>query len=251
MKIISWNINGLRAVLKKGFTDFVEKEKPDIISLQEIKVLPEQIPDFKLDGYQLFWNPAQKKGYSGTAIFSKINPLNSAKGIGIDEYDSEGRLIINEYDGFYLANTYVPNSQRGLARLDFRLKWDKYLRTYLAGLDQKKPVILCGDLNVAHKEIDLANPQINRDNAGFTKQERDNFTELLNSGFIDTFRHFCDQPNRYTWWSNYYGARSRNIGWRIDYFVISNKIISDIETSQIHADVHGSDHCPISLEIKD
>lgn len=251
MKIISWNVNGFRAVLKKGFTDFIDSEKPEIICLQEIKVLPEQLENFELKGYHLFWNPAKKKGYSGTSIFTKIKPSSSNLGIGIDEYDDEGRLIVNEYDDFYLANAYVPNAQRELARLPFRLKWDGYLRNYLLGLSKKKAVILCGDLNVAHKEIDLTNPRSNRQNAGFTDQERQSFDQLLNAGFVDTFRHFCQQPNRYTWWSYYHDARKKNFGWRIDYFLTSNNIISNIESSRIHADIHGSDHCPIALEIKD
>jgi len=251
MKIVSWNVNGLRAILKKGFIDFIENENPEIICLQETKVLPEQIPDFKLDGYQLFWNPAKKKGYSGTAIFSKIKSKNQQIGLGIDDYDDEGRLILNEYETFNLVNVYAPNSQRGLTRLNFRLKWDEYLRKYLTNLSKQKPVLLCGDLNVAHKEIDLANPQINRQNAGFTDQERQSFNELLKVGFVDTFRYFCELPHRYTWWSYFNNARARNIGWRIDAFIASDTMMPNIKSAHIYADIHGSDHCPVGIEIKD
>lgn len=250
MKLISWNVNGFRAILKKGFLDFVEKEKADVICLQETKVLPEQLEEnFKIGDYQLVINPAKKKGYSGTAILTKSKPINITFGIGDPIHDDEGRVITAEFPNYYLVTAYIPNSQRGLLRLNYRMLWDVAFREYLIKLQIKKPIILCGDLNVAHQDIDIANPAANRSNPGFTDSERENFTKLLNSGLVDSFRHFTKQPHRYTWWSNFAGARAKNIGWRIDYHLVSASLMSRVESSRILADVHGSDHCPVSLEL--
>lgn len=251
MKIISWNVNGLRAVYTKGFDEFLKSENPDIICLQEIKMQKEQkTDDFDFDGYFEYWNSAEKKGYSGTLILTKNEPLSVAYGIGIEDHDNEGRVITAEFDGFYLVNCYTPNSQSELARLDYRMNWEDNFRNYLKTLDNKKPVILCGDLNVAHNEIDLKNPKTNRKNAGFTDEERNKMTELLNSGFIDTYRYFYpDKEGEYSWWSYRFKAREKNAGWRIDYFIVSERFIDNIKTSKILTDIFGSDHCPVMIEI--
>ena len=249
MKLISWNVNGIRAVLKKGFLDFVEKEKPDVLCLQEIKAHPEQV-DAILEGYKHhYWNPAQRNGYSGTAIFSKEKILSFQNGIGIKEYDDEGRVLTVELNDFYLVDVYNPNSKRGLTRLEYRRKWNKALLNYLKKLEGKKPVIACGDFNVAHKEIDIANPSINHDSPGFTDEEREDFDSLLNTGFVDTFREFDKSPGKYTWWTYMFHAREKNIGWRIDYFIASKALMSRIKNSFILPKVMGSDHCPIVLEL--
>ena len=248
MKLISWNVNGLRACITKGFFDFVAEQQPDILALQETKMQPEQF-DGEVSGYRVFWNSAEKKGYSGTAVFVKNEPLSVAYGIGIPEHDTEGRVITLEYPTFYFITVYTPNSQDGLRRLDYRMTWEDAFLAYLRALDVKKPVIVCGDLNVAHKEIDLKNPKTNRMNAGFTDQERACMTRLLENGFVDTFRHFYpDKTEAYSWWSYIGGARSRNAGWRIDYFLTSSRLINHVKDSQILSDVLGSDHCPVLLE---
>lgn len=251
MKIISWNVNGLRAVYTKGFDEFLKSENPDIICLQEIKMLKEQkTEDFNFDGYFEYWNSAEKKGYSGTLILTKNEPISVTYGIGIEGHDNEGRVITAEFDDFYLVNCYTPNSQSELARLDYRMNWEDDFRNYLKTLDNKKPVILCGDLNVAHNEIDLKNPKTNRKNAGFTDEERGKMTELLNSGFIDTYRYFYpDKEGEYSWWSYRFKAREKNAGWRIDYFIVSEKFIDNIKTAKILTDIFGSDHCPVMIEL--
>lgn len=249
MKLISWNVNGIRACVKSGFLDFFEKEKADIFCLQETKVQEEQIP-FNLDGYYQYWNFAQKKGYSGTAIFSKIEPINIVYGIGKEEHDQEGRVITLEFENFYIVTVYTPNSQRGLARLDYRMKWEEEFLNYLKGLDSLKPVIFCGDLNVAHQEIDLKNPSSNRKNAGFSPEERNKFDKVINNGFVDTFRFFYpDKTEAYTWWSYMFNARANNAGWRIDYFCVSEVLSDQLKNAVIYNDVFGSDHCPVGLEI--
>ncbi len=250
MKLISWNVNGLRAVMKKGFLDYFNQELPDMMCLQEIKMSEGQI-ELDLPGYYQYYNYAQKKGYSGTAVFTKHKPINVSYGIGIEDHDTEGRVITLEFDEFFLVNCYTPNSQRGLTRLDYRQKWEDVFREYLLELNKTKPVILCGDLNVAHKEIDLANPKSNRKNAGFTDEERGKFTELLNAGFIDTYRYFYpDIPDMYSWWSYITKARERNVGWRIDYFVVSKDFEDKILDASIHMEQMGSDHCPVVLYLK-
>lgn len=250
MKLISWNVNGLRAVLKKGFLDFLEKNDPDIICLQEIKMQDGQV-ELDLPGYEEYWNFAEKKGYSGTAIFTKKSPISSFNGINQSHHDNEGRVITLEYESFFLVNVYTPNSQKELARLEYRMQWEDDFRNYLIDLDKKKPVILCGDLNVAHKEIDLKNPKTNKKNAGFTIEERTKMTELLESGFIDTFRFFYpDLENAYTWWSHFANSRERNIGWRIDYFIISERYKTSLKSAFILNEVMGSDHCPVGIELK-
>jgi exodeoxyribonuclease-3 len=250
MKIISWNVNGLRAILNKGFIDFIQNEKPDIICLQEIKANRDQV-DLDLADYPFqMWNSAMKKGYSGTAVFSKIQPESDSYGIGIDKHDQEGRVITAEFKKFFLVTIYVPNSQRGLERLDYRhLEWDNDLLKYLKNLEKHKPVIFCGDLNVAHKEIDLANPKSNTGNAGFTIEERAGFDRIIESGFIDTFREFTKEGGHYTWWSYMGQARAKNIGWRIDYFCVSPSIMPSVKKSYILPDIMGSDHAPIAIEI--
>ena len=251
MKIISWNVNGLRAVYTKGFAEFLKSENPDIICLQEIKMQKEQkTDDFNFDGYFEYWNSAEKKGYSGTLILTKNEPISVTYGIGIEGHDNEGRVITAEFDDFYLVNCYTPNSQSELARLDYRMNWEDDFRNYLKTLDNKKSVILCGDLNVAHNEIDLKNPKTNRKNAGFTDEERNKMTELLNSGFVDTYRYFYpDKEGEYSWWSYRFKAREKNAGWRIDYFIVSERFINNIKTSKILTDIFGSDHCPVMIEI--
>lgn len=250
MKIVSWNVNGLRSVLKKGFLDFVAEADADVLCLQEVRALPEQV-ELVIEGSEMHWNPAEKKGYSGTMIISRVPLLSVTLGMGCDKHDKEGRVITAELDDYYLLSVYTPNSQNGLARLDYRTKeWDVDFRGYLKKLEKKKPVVFCGDLNVAHEEIDLANPKSNRRNAGFTDEERASFTELLNAGFVDTFRMFCKEGGHYTWWSNFGRARERNVGWRIDYFCVSEPLKSRVRQSVIHPEVKGSDHCPISIVIE-
>ena len=253
MKSVSWNVNGLRAVINKGFEEFFKKADADIFCIQETKMQEDQIDDkireiFK--GYNTYWNSAEKKGYSGTAIITKNIPLNIKFGIGIEEHDKEGRVITLEFDKFYMVNCYTPNSKRELERLDYRMVWEDAFRNYLLELNKKKPVIVCGDLNVAHKEIDLKNPKTNRKNAGFTDEEREKMTELLNAGFTDTFRYlYPDKTDTYTWWSYMFKAREKNAGWRIDYFIVSNSIKDKIKESYIYSEVMGSDHCPVGLDI--
>jgi exodeoxyribonuclease-3 len=243
-------VNGIRAGIKKGFNDFLETQDAEFVCLQEIKARPEQVKDLKSEDYFCFWNPADKKGYSGTAIFCKDEPLDVKKGLGIPEHDAEGRVITAEFPDFYLVTAYVPNSKRGLLRLDYRQKWDQDFCNYLVDLKTKKPVILCGDLNVAHKEIDLSNPKSNKKSAGFTPEERAGFDRFLDNGFVDSFRHFSDRPHHYTWWSNFNNCRARNIGWRIDYFCVSDDYMSNVASSRILADIKGSDHCPVVLNLK-
>lgn len=249
MKLLSWNVNGIRAAIKKGFLTFVEEEKPDIICLQETKATPDQV-NLELDGYHQFWNSAEKKGYSGTAIFTKVKPDNVLNGLNTEEHDKEGRVITAVFPDFYLVTIYVPNSKRDLSRLDYRQKWDKDLLSYLQGLEKTKPVIYCGDLNVAHNEIDLARPLQNRGNAGFTQQERRGFMRCLDHGFVDTFRHFNQRPHHYTWWSYMHNARKKNIGWRIDYFCVSKSLIDRVTNAFILPNVYGSDHCPVGIVLK-
>lgn len=249
MKLISWNVNGLRACLGKGFTDFFNEVDADIFCVQETKMQQGQAT-VEFPGYQQYWNSAEKKGYSGTAVFTKIPPLSASFGIGIDQHDHEGRVITLEYEDFYLVNVYTPNAQRGLERLDYRMQWEDDFRAYLLGLDAKKPVIVCGDMNVAHTEIDLKNPKTNVNNAGFTPQEREKFSQLLAAGFADSFRTlYPDKTGAYTWWSYMFNARANNAGWRIDYFVVSKRLMEHVKDSVIYPDVQGSDHCPVGLEI--
>lgn len=250
MKLISWNVNGLRAVLKKGFEEFFYDINADIFCIQETKMQEGQIENFELKGYKQYWNSALKKGYSGTAVFTKIEPNSVSYGIGIEEHDQEGRVITLEFDKFYLVNIYVPNSKRELERLEYRMIWEDEIRKYLSNLNKKKPVIMCGDLNVAHEEIDLKNPKTNRRNAGFTDEERNKMTELLNANFIDTFRYVYPDKIAYSWWSYMGNARAKDIGWRIDYFIVSNDIKEKIKDAYIFKDVYGSDHCPVGLEIE-
>ena len=249
MKFISWNVNGLRAVMGKGFLDFFQKVNADFFCIQETKMQPGQL-ELELKGYHQYYNDAIKKGYSGTAIYTKKEPLNVTYGLGIDEHDQEGRVITLEYETFYLVNCYTPNSKRELERLDYRMIWEDEVRNYLKQLDQKKPVIYCGDFNVAHQEIDLKNPKTNTRSAGFTIEERDKMTELLKAGFIDTFRYFYpEKENAYTWWSYMFHAREKNVGWRIDYFIVSERLKEKLKNSEIHENIMGSDHCPIELDI--
>ncbi|MCI5630143.1 MAG: exodeoxyribonuclease III [Clostridiales bacterium] len=250
MKLISWNVNGIRACVGKNFMEFFNEVNADIFCLQETKLQENQI-DLQLDGYHQYWNYAKKKGYSGTAIFTKKEPLSVMYGINIEEHDQEGRVITLEFEDFYMVTVYTPNSQNELKRLDYRMKWEDDFRNYLKELDDKKPVIVCGDLNVAHKEIDLKNPKTNRKNAGFTDEERNKFTELMEAGFIDTFRYFYpDKENIYSWWSYRFKAREKNAGWRIDYFCVSEKLEDRLVSASIHTEVLGSDHCPVELVIK-
>ena len=249
MKLVSWNVNGIRAVLTKGFEDFFKNVNADIFCIQETKCQEGQV-ELEFEGYQSFWNSAEKKGYSGTAIFTKIKPLAVKFGIGTEEHDKEGRVITLEFKDFYMVNIYTPNSKRELERLDYRQIWEDEIRKYLLNLNKTKPVIMCGDLNVAHKEIDLKNPKTNTHNAGFTIEERNKMTELLNSGFIDTFRYlYPDKTDCYTWWSYMRKAREKNVGWRIDYFIVSDSIKDKIKEANIYQEIMGSDHCPIGLEI--
>jgi exodeoxyribonuclease-3 len=249
MKLVSWNVNGIRACVGKGFLEYFKEVDADIFCIQESKLQEGQI-DLDLEGYLQYWNYAVKKGYSGTAVFTRKEPLSVQYGIGIKEHDQEGRVITLEFEEFYLITVYTPNSQRELARLDYRMGWEEAFKNYLQKLDGDKPLILCGDLNVAHKEIDLKNPSTNRKNAGFTDEERDKMTKLLDAGFIDTYRYFYPEVvGAYTWWSYMGGARERNAGWRIDYFVVSERLKNKLKDAQIHANVMGSDHCPVVLEI--
>lgn len=249
MKFVSWNVNGIRACLQKGFEDIFKDFDADIFALQETKMQPGQA-EVVTDGYHQYWNSAEKKGYSGTAVFSKQQPLSVSYGIGISKHDKEGRVITLEFEKFYFVTCYTPNSQDGLARLDYRMEWEDAFREYLSKLDSKKPVVLCGDLNVAHNEIDLKNPKTNRKNAGFTDEEREKMTLLLNSGFCDTFRYlYPEREGIYSWWSYRFQARAKNAGWRIDYFIVSDSVKEKIQAAEIHTDVFGSDHCPVSVKL--
>ena len=251
MKLISWNVNGLRACMNKGFPEFFQQEAPDILCLQETKLQPHQI-ELELPGYRQYWNSAEKKGYSGTALFTRQEPLDVTFGIGAAEHDTEGRVITAEYEDFFLVCCYTPNAQRELTRLAYRMEWKDAFQAYLKGLDGKKPVILCGDLNVAHQEIDLKNPKSNRGNAGFTDEERGKMTELLAAGFTDSFRYlYPDVTGAYSWWSYMRRARDNNAGWRIDYFLVSDRLRERIADSRILSHVMGSDHCPVELDLKD
>ncbi len=248
MKFISWNVNGFRACLNKGFEEFFKNEDADFFCIQETKMQPDQA-DFKPQGYYQYWYSAEKKGYSGTAIFAKHEPISVWYGLDIDKHDHEGRAITLEYENFYLLCVYTPNSQRELARLDYRQEWEDDLREYIKSLDSTKPVIYCGDLNVAHEEIDLKNPKTNHHSAGFTDEERNKFTELLNAGFSDTFRTLYPEKVEYSWWSYMFHAREKNVGWRIDYFVVSDRIMPKVKDSKIYTQIMGSDHCPVGIEI--
>ena len=250
MKLITWNVNGLRACLGKGFLEFFQRMEADAFCLQETKLQPHQI-ELDLPGYHIYWNSAEKKGYSGTALITRTEPLSVTYGIGIPEHDTEGRVITAEYEDLYLVCCYTPNAQEGLARIDYRMQWEDDFRAYLMELDRKKPVVLCGDLNVAHQEIDLKNPKTNRGNAGFSDQEREKMTALLSSGFADTFRAlYPDKAGAYTWWSYRFNARKNNAGWRIDYFIVSERLLPRVKDQIIHADVTGSDHCPVELDLE-
>lgn len=249
MKFVSWNVNGLRACITKGFEDSFKALDADFFCLQETK-LQEGQTDLKFEGYDSYWNYAEKKGYSGTAIFTKHKPLSVSYGLGIDEHDHEGRIITLEMDDFFLVTVYTPNSQDGLRRLDYRMKWEEDFLAYIKTLDEKKPVIICGDLNVAHEEIDLKNPKTNRMNAGFTDQEREKMSIFLSNGFIDTFRALYPDTVKYSWWSYRFKAREKNAGWRIDYFLISERLKERMENALIHNEVYGSDHCPVELILK-
>jgi exodeoxyribonuclease III len=250
MKIVSWNVAGFRAVLKKGFDDFFRKIDADIFCIQESKVLEEQF-DYRPEGYKMYLNPAEKKGYSGTLVFTKIDPINVSYGMGIEEHDKEGRIITLEYDKFYLVTVYTPNAKNDLSRLEYRMKWEDDFKSYLKMLELTKPVVVCGDLNVAHNEIDIKNAKSNRGSAGFTDEERDKFSKLLEAGFIDTFRYLYPEKIKYSWWSYMGHARENNTGWRIDYFVVSNNFIDKVNDSIIHDHILGSDHCPIEIDIED
>jgi exodeoxyribonuclease-3 len=252
VKLISWNVNGIRSILGKGLLEFWSAEKPDILCLQETKARPDQVADVAWPrGFTPHWNSAQKPGYSGVVAFAKKKPARHTTGIGIDDHDREGRVVTLEYDGFYLVNVYTPNSQRELTRLDYRTReWEPAFRAYLKKLEKKMPVIFCGDLNVAHTELDLANPKTNRRNAGFTDEERSQFQALIDDGFVDTFRLFTQGNGHYTWWSYMNNARPRNIGWRIDYFLVSHSLVSRVKASRILPHVPGSDHCPVVLELR-
>ena len=248
MKLISWNVNGLRACMNKGFEDFLRASDADIFCVQETKMQREQAT-FDFPGYEEFWYSAEKKGYSGTAIFSKEKPISVSYGIGIEEHDHEGRVICAEFEKFYVVTCYTPNSQRELARLDYRMVWEDAFLNYLKELDQKKPVLVCGDLNVAAEEIDLKNPKTNRNNAGFTDEERNKFRVLKAAGFVDTFRFLHPEEVKYSWWSYMFKAREKNVGWRIDYWLVSDRIKDKVQAAEIHNDIFGSDHCPVSMEI--
>lgn len=248
MKLVSWNVAGFRACLKKGFDEFFKEIDADVFAIQESKVLKDQF-DYSPEGYEMFLYPAEKKGYSGTIIYSKVKPLSVTYGLGIDEHDHEGRLITLEFNDFYFINEYVPNVKRDLSRLEYRMKWEDDLREYLKKLEKNKPVVLCGDLNVAHNEIDIKNAKANIGNAGFTYEERGKFSELLDAGFIDTFRYFNKDKEQYSWWSYMGKARENNIGWRIDYFVVSKGIVNNVSNAIIYDNVMGSDHCPIGLDV--
>ncbi|WP_088102009.1 exodeoxyribonuclease III [Halalkalibacter urbisdiaboli] len=249
MKLVSWNVNGLRACVKKGFLDYFQEVNADFFCIQETKLQEGQI-DLELEGYYQFWNYAEKKGYSGTAVFTKLEPISVSYGVGDAREESEGRILTLEFDSFYLVNCYTPNAQRDLARLPLRLEWEERFREHLIALDAKKPVILCGDLNVAHQEIDLKNARSNKGNSGFTEEERGKMTTLLAHGFVDSYRYFYpDREGAYTWWSYMAKVRERNIGWRIDYFIVSERLTEQLKDADIHAEVMGSDHCPIVLDV--
>ena len=249
MKLISWNVNGIRACVNKGFLDFFQEINADIFCVQETKCQPDQI-ELELEGYTSYWNSAERKGYSGTAIFTKKQPMAVTYGIGIEEHDKEGRILTLEFEEFYLINNYTPNAKRGLERLEYRQIWEDEIRQYLLKLRQKKPIIMCGDLNVAHKEIDLKNPKSNRGNAGFTDEEREKMTQLLAAGFTDSYRYlYPNKENAYSWWSYMGKAREKNVGWRIDYFIVSNDIQQNIKEATIYPQIMGSDHCPVGLEV--
>ena len=249
MKLVSWNVNGLRACVQKNFMEDFKKLDADVFCLQETKLQDGQI-DLDLPGYEQYWNYAEKKGYSGTAVFTKKTPLSVTYGIGVEEHDHEGRVITLEFEEFYLVTVYTPNSQNELKRLDYRMEWENAFRAYLLALKEKKGVIVCGDMNVAHKEIDLKNPKTNRQNAGFTDEERAKMTELLDSGFVDSFRYFYpDAEGIYSWWSYRFQARAKNAGWRIDYFLVSEELAERMDSASIHTDILGSDHCPVELQI--
>ncbi len=249
MRLVSWNVNGLRACLKKGFQESLMGLQPDVICLQETKMERGQA-EVELPGYHEYWNSAEKKGYSGTAVFSREMPLSVSYGMGIDHHDHEGRLITLEYPSFWLVDCYTPNAQDGLARIDYRMQWEDDLLEYLQSLDKTKPVVYCGDLNVAHEEIDLKNPKTNRGNAGFSDEERSKMTRLLSSGFADTFRRLHpEETGAYSWWSYRFHAREKNAGWRIDYFIVSDRLMDQVQASSIHPDIFGSDHCPVSLDL--
>ncbi len=250
MRLISWNVNGLRAAMQKGFADFFASADADVFCLQETKMQPDQL-EIHFDGYRQYWNSALKKGYSGTAAFSRVEPLSVSYDIGNEEHVGEGRAITLEFDGFYLVTVYVPNAQEKLARIDYRMSWEDAFRSYVLGLNAKKPVVICGDMNVAHNEIDLRHPKANRGNAGFSDQERGKMTELLGAGFVDTYRYLNpDKTDAYTWWSYFRNARANNAGWRIDYFIVSEALKFSVRDSVIYADVYGSDHCPVGLELE-
>jgi exodeoxyribonuclease III len=250
MKLISWNVNGLRACVQKGFVEYFKEVDADVFCIQESKLQEGQI-DLELEGYHKYWNYAEKKGYSGVAVFSKVEPISCAYGINKEEHDKEGRVITLEFEDFYFVAVYTPNSQQELARLDYRMKWEDEFRSYLKGLDKLKPVVVCGDMNVAHKEIDLKNPKTNRRNAGFTDEERNKFTELLEAGFIDTYRYFNpDKQGASTWWSYRFNSRANNTGWRIDYFCTSKRLADRLVSADIHPQIQGSDHCPVELVMK-
>ena len=250
MKLISWNVNGLRANITKGFETFFKQIDADIFCIQESKMQEGQL-QLELSGYYQYWNYAEKKGYSGTAIFTKEQPISDSYGIGIEKHDKEGRVITLEYDKYYMVNVYTPNSQNELARLDYRMEWEEAFKAYLKKLEENKPVIVCGDMNVAHNEIDLKNPKTNRKNAGFTDEERGKFTDLLDAGFIDTFRYFYpDMKDIYSWWSYRFSARAKNAGWRIDYFLVSEALKGNLVDAKIHTEIMGSDHCPVELDIE-
>ncbi len=251
MKLISWNVNGLRAVLRKNFLEYLETEKPDVLCVQETKATPDDVQVLWPATYTTFWNSAEKKGYSGTAIFTRTRPLKVTPGIGAADHDREGRVLTAEFEDFHLVNVYVPNSQRELLRLPYRMQWDVAFTAHLQRLQKKKPVLVCGDFNVAHHPIDLANPKANVRNHGFTVEERDGFTRLLDTGFLDTFREFDKGPGQYTWWSPMSGARARNVGWRIDYFLASATLRPRLKSAFIRSQVMGSDHCPVGIELTD
>lgn len=249
MKLISWNVNGLRACLNKGFLEFFQAADADVVCLQETKAQPEQV-ELELPGYKQYWNSAEKKGYSGTAVFTRVEPLAVTYGMNRPSYDGEGRVITAEYQPFFLVNCYTPNAQKGLARLEYRMAWEDTIREYLIGLDQKKPVIFCGDLNVAHQEIDLKNPKANQGSAGFSSEERAKMTRLLSSGFSDTFRALYPETVAYSWWSYLHRARETNAGWRIDYFIVSDRLLPQVADSKVLSQVYGSDHCPVEIDLR-
>ncbi|MDP2103826.1 MAG: exodeoxyribonuclease III [Candidatus Gracilibacteria bacterium] len=254
MKAVSWNVNGVRSVLTKGFLEYLATENPDIIGLQEVKATEEQFPaafDLQSMGYHIYWNPAERKGYSGTAVFTKVEPLSVRYGLGMEEHDQEGRIITLEFEEYFFVTVYTPNAKSELERLEYRQLWDSLFFDYLKRLEVEKSVIVCGDLNVAHQEIDLTNPKPNRGSAGFTDEERAGFGHYLANGFIDTFRHFYpDKTGEYTWWSNFFKSRDRNIGWRIDYFLISESLENRLQSAFIRQEIRGSDHCPVGIEIE-